>query len=37
VAGDEYWMADMIHPNEKGHVNLSKEMQATVEQIYKCQ
>jgi lysophospholipase L1-like esterase len=36
VAGYDYWMADMIHPNEKGHVNLSKEMQATVTDMYTC-
>ncbi len=36
VSGYEAWMADLIHPNVTGHVNLAKQMSAGVDAIYTC-
>lgn len=37
IANADYWMADLIHPNEKGHVDLLTQMKAAVDSIYACQ
>ena len=34
--GMDDWMADLIHPNEKGHVSLTKQLTAAVDTLYKC-
>jgi hypothetical protein len=36
MAGAAGWMADLIHPNALGHVQLSKQMTAAVDLAYSC-
>jgi lysophospholipase L1-like esterase len=37
MSGNATWMADLIHPNELGHVPLGKAMTAAVDAVFKCQ
>jgi lysophospholipase L1-like esterase len=32
----EGWMADMVHPNDKGHVSLAREMNGALDLAFKC-